>query len=514
MTALVIVARLVLATVFVLAGPAKLVDQPGFRSALERFGAPKPLVGPLSRLIPLAELAVGVALLAGGTSRWGATGALLLLAVFTGALSLNLARGRRPECRCFGQLRSSRISWSTVIRNGALVTIAAVVALRPDADANIPAWLGRITETELAWVCGGVLSVVVAVQGWLLLHLLRRNGRLLLQLETLESRVGPSPDHLGSRHATGDGLAVGSRAPEFTLSSLEGEKVTLGALRHSDRVMLIFSDPGCGPCRGLLPEVAGWQRNYAQHLTVGVISRGDLDSNRAMAAEAGLTNVLVQPTFEASDSYRVNGTPSAVLVDADGRIASATVAGADAIRALLIRTLGLARPTPVVMGRRHLPGRPRLVEAQPQLVVGSAAPPFTLPRVGGGHIALSDLKGRPTVLLFWDPGCGYCTQMQSQLSELEARPAGARPRLVIVASGTAAANAASGRSGPVALDADREVRRSFGATGTPMAVLIDAEGRVASDLAVGGPAVLALAGGPRLHSERRPRARRLREVTS
>jgi hypothetical protein len=35
----------------------------------------------------------------------------------------------------------------------------------------------------------------------------------------------------------------------------------------------------------------------------------------------------------------------------------------------------------------------------------------------------------------------------------------------------------------------------FGATGTPSAVLVDAEGRIASSVTVGGPAVLALARG-------------------
>jgi hypothetical protein len=38
------------------------------------------------------------------------------------------------------------------------------------------------------------------------------------------------------------------------------------------------------------------------------------------------------------------------------------------------------------------------------------------------------------------------------------------------------------------------VGRQFGAGGTPMAVLVDAEGKIASELAAGAPAVLQLAG--------------------
>lgn len=32
--------------------------------------------------------------------------------------------------------------------------------------------------------------------------------------------------------------------------------------------------------------------------------------------------------------------------------------------------------------------------------VGSAAPDFTLPRVGGGEVTLSDLQGAPVVVVF------------------------------------------------------------------------------------------------------------------
>jgi hypothetical protein len=52
-----------------------------------------------------------------------------------------------------------------------------------------------------------------------------------------------------------------------------------------------------------------------------------------------------------------------------------------------------------------------------------------------------------------------------------------------------------GLRSPVLLDrAGLSVGSTFGATGTPMAVLVDAEGKIASALAAGAPEVLALAG--------------------
>ncbi len=65
----------------------------------------------------------------------------------------------------------------------------------------------------------------------------------------------------------------------------------------------------------------------------------------------------------------------------------------------------------------------------------------------------------------------------------------------MVSTDSVESNQAMGLRSPVLLDPDgMRVGRLFGATGTPMAVLVDAEGKIASELAAGAPAVLALAG--------------------
>ena len=72
------------------------------------------------------------------------------------------------------------------------------------------------------------------------------------------------------------------------------------------------------------------------------------------------------------------------------------------------------------------------------------------------------------------------------------QPEGA-PKLLVVSTGTVEANAAMKLHSSVMLDQGFQVGRAFGASGTPSAVLVDAEGRVASAVAVGAPAVLTLA---------------------
>jgi hypothetical protein len=85
--------------------------------------------------------------------------------------------------------------------------------------------------------------------------------------------------------------------------------------------------------------------------------------------------------------------------------------------------------------------------------------------------------------------------MLADLQAWEANlPAGA-PKLLVVSTDSVADNQAMGLRSPMLLDQDgMRVGRLFGANGTPMAVLVDAEGKIASEVAAGAPAVLALAG--------------------
>ena len=96
MDAALLIARLLLAGVFALAGVAKLSDLAGSRKAIIDFGLPAVLASPLAPLLPLAELAVAAALIPASTAWWGALGLLLLFVV---GISINLARGRKPRHR-------------------------------------------------------------------------------------------------------------------------------------------------------------------------------------------------------------------------------------------------------------------------------------------------------------------------------------------------------------------------------------------------------------------------------
>jgi hypothetical protein len=85
--------------------------------------------------------------------------------------------------------------------------------------------------------------------------------------------------------------------------------------------------------------------------------------------------------------------------------------------------------------------------------------------------------------------------MLPDLQAWEANPPAEAPQLLVVSTGTVEANREQGIRSPLVLDQGFGVGRSFGAKGTPMAVLVDGEGKIASELAAGAPPVFALLGG-------------------
>src|SRR3712207_3548047 len=235
MNAAVLFARLLLAAVFLAAGVAKLADREGSRRAIADFGVPAALAAPLGILLPLVELAVAAALIPSATAFWGGVGALALLLLFILGIGVNLARGHKPDCHCFGQLHSAPAGWQTLARNGVLAAVAGFVVWEGRDDGSVVpsalSWLGGLSTAQTAGLVSGlVLLGVLIAQWWFLAHLLRQNGRLLVRLEALEGRLGAddaptAPPKEDAEPAAG--LPVGSVAPAFGLSGLYGETLTL-----------------------------------------------------------------------------------------------------------------------------------------------------------------------------------------------------------------------------------------------------------------------------------------------
>jgi thiol-disulfide isomerase/thioredoxin len=465
MAVLLFLIRVLLACLFAVAGLAKLADAKGSRKSLADFGVPVPVVGPVSVFLPIAELICALALLWRNSIVWGATGMASLLVLFIAAIGINLAGGRTPECHCFGQLGLSRVSWKTLVRNVALLALAGLVIWN---GTGIPMWppLPKMSGLEDAMlVIEGLLAGLLALTVWLLFHMLKQNGRLLLRLEAVEKKLGIDPNTRPE-----PSLPLGDPAPPFRLADLDGGMVTLEMLREIGKpLLLIFAEPNCGLCEALQPEVALWQHEYADRITIVPVNGGKAELNRAKANKHGLQNVLLQRDREVAYAYRVTAAPCAVLVN-DGKIASPLAEGADEIRALVFLSI--------------LP---------PPVKKGDAVPALLFPDLTGKNIDLASLRGRRTLLLFWNPSCGFCQQMLPDMKHWEQRRSPDESDLVIVSAGSLEANREQGFRSRVLLDPHFGVGRVFGVTGTPSAVVLDEHGNVASEVGIGATAVLALA---------------------
>lgn len=496
-----LIVRLVLGAVFFTAGLAKLADRPGAVQAMRDFGVPEGLCGFFGTAVPLGELLVAVALIPLASAVAGAIGALVLLLGFSIGIALAMARGEAPDCHCFGQLHSAPAGWRSLIRNLVLAAASAFVIAEglKEPGASAVAWLARLDGAEAAGLIAGIV-VAAAVGGlvWFALQLLHQNGRILLRLDELEAALAGSQG--GPKLAPfewerrAQGLPIGARAPEFNLTAIGGGRRTLESLLAEARpAILVFAEPGCGPCKALLPDVATWQRQHADRLTIAVVARGDMERNQAIADEHSVQNVLVQEDREVVNAYQVHGTPSAVLVSPNRTIASAIAPGAVSIGQLLSRVIQGATTHP------HSPLQPA-AQVQPPAVptgleIGAAMPELTLSDLKGNAYELSSLKGGTSLLLFWNPGCGFCQKMLPDLKAWEADSPEGAPDLVVISTGTPEVVSSMGLSSTVLLDPDGKAAASFGVRGTPMGLLVDSDLRVASPVAAGAPAVFTLAGG-------------------
>jgi peroxiredoxin len=508
MDALLLAARLILAAVFVVSGVSKLFDLSGSQSAMRSFGVPERFTRAGGIALPITEIVIAVLLIPAATARWGALLGLILLAIFVAGISYSLTRGRKFDCHCFGQLTSSEIGPPTLIRNAALAVLAAFVTISGFANNDPGPGLTDVFRglDTFEWVMLAIVVILVAALaavGWLLVHLLGQNGRLLVRLDRIEAALADADIEIAEDDEDDEdeeeGLAFGAPAPAFSLSGLYGETMTLDSLRAADKpVLLIFTDPGCGPCNAMMGDVGKWQHDLAEKLTIAVISRGSLEDNRNKAKQHNLSHVLMQKDNEVADAFQTFGTPTAVLVRPDGTIGSAAAGGAQQIRTLVKQAAEGKVPVP----KPRLAALPRPTQAQrpaanaqaPRGIasIGKDAPIVELSNLDGEPVRLADFAGHPTAVLFWNPGCGFCQRMLDDLKTWESNKSEGAPNLLVVSTGEVERNRELGLSSPVVLDSGFSVGRAFGASGTPSAVLVGADGKIASGLAVGGPTVISL----------------------
>ena len=353
-----LIARLLLALVFVAAGLAKLADRKGSRQILVDSGLPTALASPLGILLPLAELIVATTLLPTATAWWGALGALALLLLFIAGIGLNLARGRKLACHCFGQLHSAPAGWNTLARNGVLAAVAGFLVWEGwegDIGPSTVSWAGTLSTVQLLGLVGGVLVLgLLAGQWWLSGRMPWQNGHFSARLGPLKNRLAagratPSGKDGSARPAEGSlvgyrqtcGKAppnmpaarkIGEPAPKIEIHGPSGKAVDLWSIK-GEETLVLFWNPRCGFCQQMLPDLKQWEENPpegAPHLLV--LSTGIEEANREMGL---VSPVVLDQNFVVFWEFGVGETPSAMLVDTEGKVASEVAVGAPAVLELV-----------------------------------------------------------------------------------------------------------------------------------------------------------------------------------
>jgi cytochrome c biogenesis protein CcmG/thiol:disulfide interchange protein DsbE len=114
---------------------------------------------------------------------------------------------------------------------------------------------------------------------------------------------------------------VGKPAPDFTLRDLEGREVRLSALRGKP-VLLDFWATWCGYCREALPSIELLHRGLKDRVAVFGVDNEPTDVARDYLQKFGYTlPTLIDPKDTAVNAFHLDGWPTTVLIDSEGKIA-------------------------------------------------------------------------------------------------------------------------------------------------------------------------------------------------
>jgi peroxiredoxin len=149
-------------------------------------------------------------------------------------------------------------------------------------------------------------------------------GIIIAGLFQTKSSIGP----LQSQNTTPGsvGLNVGQIAPNFTLSTLNGQKVSLSDYRGK-AIMLNFWEVNCEGCRAELPGmIKTYQAQEKNNFVIlGVNPTDEAGTAAGFARETGIHYpVLLDRNLQVDDLYNISGTPTSFFIDRQGIIRSET----------------------------------------------------------------------------------------------------------------------------------------------------------------------------------------------
>lgn len=120
------------------------------------------------------------------------------------------------------------------------------------------------------------------------------------------------------------GVNKGQMAPDFTLTTPEGKKLSLSSLRGK-YVVIDFWGSWCYWCMQGMPELKKYYKKYAGKLEILGVNVGDSQTKwKNTIKSSGLTWKHVRCDENASSkiesSYRLEGFPTKLLISPEGKV--------------------------------------------------------------------------------------------------------------------------------------------------------------------------------------------------
>ena len=486
MESILLLSRLFLAAIFATAGITKLMDLKGSEVAVRDFGVPERLVKPISIILPVSEIVIAGLFFPLITSWIGAAAALVFLVWFTIGMAYQMAKGNAPDCHCFGQLYNEPVRISSLVRN-AIFSIPAVYLVVRGIGGQGPSFAdGRIYTPE--FVFGVLISTGIAALLLYARQISIRQTEILRRLEILEVIGGNGPIERSEAGDPNDGLPIGAVFPDFDLADSLGGRVSFRSILNEEKpILFLFFSPTCQPCAALLPEFEQWHEELGDRVNLVIVSRGTIEANKEKFSRGRPKRILLQEVGELQDRVFAKWTPSALLVNTDGRVASHVAAGDVSIRQLIgkIRSENIDDPFFYFTSGKQQQRPPK---------IGEPVPDFELTDLEGRLIVSDELRGKPTLVTFWSLTCPHCKEMIEQIKEWEKNGGRDAANLLLFSDGDEDAHRRFGLSSPIIIDKEYDTSVKFGMMGTPSGVLINEHGRIASETAIGASNIWALIG--------------------
>ncbi len=304
-----LVVVLTLSAVLLTSGIAKLRDGRATRDAFIALRVPGFVpADPSAAALPWAEILLAVLLMASPAAfAWAPAAAVLALMLAYTALIARALRFDEPvTCSCFGSIGRHEVGPLTLWRNVLLSALAAVALWYVVDGGSAPRAMGELGAAGWLALLASAAAVAVAL------------------LVAGPPAGGPS----ATSDADGELLDYERQPiPYGVLAHLNGNSSTLAEAASTQARLLLFLNAHCGSCLRIADRVDGWADRLDP--AVGVLAVY-VDKSTA-AGQSGHRSDLAtwEPELNVQRVLGSHGSPSAVLLGADGYLAGGPVSGED-----------------------------------------------------------------------------------------------------------------------------------------------------------------------------------------